>query len=388
MRYFTLPSDFKNSTIDRIYELNKSCNHSKVIETYGNITLGNQFGSGRSLSQLPKVDFIKLKEYIKYSISKGIDFDYTFNTSLLNNSEFSEEGILRIKVFLSELYDSGVRNITATLPSLIKIINSMNLDFKIKCSAICSIDTANKALEFKSMGVDRIVVKELVNRDFETLKRIRRAFGERVELIVNTPCHIDCHVRMSHYNQQACDSISETNPVSFNFYEHLCMLRRYGNTGNWLKINFIRPEDLKYYEKIGINFFKIQGRQTFIKGGDVVKVAECYFKEDFDGDLVDLINCFSGLNNFKVTIPNKSLDGFLKPFYEKENFCTHDCSSCDYCDVFLENIVDINLVKNVCEMATQFYQDFDQFEKLLQKAKPTVFSDNTDTIFKTDEFDF
>ncbi|MCP4157978.1 MAG: hypothetical protein GY757_60280, partial [bacterium] len=255
MKYFSVPSDFKKKTIDEYDRLNQTYTGSRVIETYGNLTLGNMFGCGRSISQLPEVDFQTLKDFVKYSRQKNIDFNYTINTSHMLNKEFTEEGVMQLKLFLGELYEAGIRGLTITLPSLFELVRSSGYEFKLKASAICSIDNANIAVAFKNMGAERIVVKELINRDFGTLKRIRKNFGEKIEIIVNSPCHMDCWYRMSHYNQQSGDSIDSTNATSFNYYEHKCMLRRYSDLGNWAKVIWVRPEDLKYYTEIGINYF-------------------------------------------------------------------------------------------------------------------------------------
>ena len=41
MKYFGVPADFKKETIEKYDKLNKEYSASRVIETYGNITLEN-----------------------------------------------------------------------------------------------------------------------------------------------------------------------------------------------------------------------------------------------------------------------------------------------------------------------------------------------------------
>jgi len=77
MKYFSIPTDFKKETIDKLDQLNHSYDNAKVIETYGNITLKNFLGSGRSVELLPEIDLTGLHDYVEYSKSKGIDFNYT-----------------------------------------------------------------------------------------------------------------------------------------------------------------------------------------------------------------------------------------------------------------------------------------------------------------------
>ena len=82
MKYYSLPSDFKKETIDEYAKLNNQYMDSKVIETYGSITVGFLFGSGRLVRQMPKMDIHDLSQYIAYSQQKNIDFNYSRNNLL------------------------------------------------------------------------------------------------------------------------------------------------------------------------------------------------------------------------------------------------------------------------------------------------------------------
>jgi hypothetical protein len=147
-------------------------------------------------------------------------------------------------------------------------------------------------LELEKMNVERIVVDESVNRNFKVLKRIKEAVGVPVEIIVNSILHTDCTWRMFHYNQIAGDSLEESSGCSNSYYPHKCLQRRYENKSNLLKLTWVRPEDLKYYLAVGINYFKLQGRPRVLKG-DPVKALEAYFKEDYHGDLFKLLDLFA-----------------------------------------------------------------------------------------------
>lgn len=266
MKYFNIPADFKMETIDKYDELNQQYSDSKVIETYGQITLGNRIGSGRAYDLIPKLDITGLQKYIDYSAQKNIGFNYTMNTTCMGNKEFTKQGINEILGFLDELYAAGVRSLTVTLPSMIEIIRLKNYDFEIKASTVCQIINANKALAYKNLGVDKIVIDESINRDFEMLKRIRNAFGEKVEVITNVICHKNCIYEMFHHNQTSHDDGIRSGDSSATYYSHRCMMKRSENFANIMKLAWIRPEDLKYYTGIGINYFKLQGRQAILKG--------------------------------------------------------------------------------------------------------------------------
>jgi len=366
MKYYSMPADFKKETIDKYDELNRSYRDSRVFETYGNITVGNYFASGRLIRHTPKIDMYDFKDYITYSRKKGIDFNYTINATHLNNMEFTREGAAELKTFLDEIYRVGVRALTISLPSVMELAQSTGHDFKIKASCLCQITNPNRAAAYKKLGVNKIVVDESLNKDFFTLKRIRDVFGENVEIIVNQICDKNCMYRMFHYNMIAGDVNGNANKMSINYFEHRCVLQQLKAIDNLLKLCWVRPEDIKHYMDIGIRYFKLQGRHTFGQGGDPVKTVRYYFEEDFDGNLMDLLSMFANLTSFKVHVDNKKLEGFIKPFYEKDNFCKNNCSTCGYCRSFAEKCIDFEEAREVVKLAEEFYNDYDQYRKNLE----------------------
>lgn len=364
MIYFSIPSDFKISTVDQLYEINNSYEGKKVAETYGQITINNVFSSGRSADCLPKVDKTEFEKYIAYLNQKGLSFNYTFNATCNSNMEFSQKGIRDIKNFFLYLYELGIHSVTVASPAIIEIVESLKYKFEVKTSTACQITDVNKAMSFKKMGVSKIVVDEGINRDFYTIKNIRRAFGEKVEIIVNTLCHKNCIYRMFHYNQVAHDNCSDL--AGSTYYNHRCIMKRAEAGANVLKLNWIRPEDLHLYQNIGIQYFKIQGRQA-VEKGDIIKTVMCYMNESFDGNLIELLYCFSNINAFNTEIDNKKLNNFIRPFFMSRNFCKNDCTKCNYCNRFFKKCCDMEQFENVNSMIRKFYNNYDQFKNALKE---------------------
>jgi len=391
MKYYTMPADFKKETIDKYARLNQVYRDSRVKETYGNITAGNELESGRPVDILPEVDLKTLSSYIRYSRERNIDFNYTINASYMENREFTRQGVTAIYDFLSKLYDAGVRSLIVTLPSLIEILSWFPFDFRIKASTICQVTNVNRALELKRMGVERMVADESINREFNVLKAIATAVDETVEIIVNSICYKDCTYRMFHYNQIAGDSLSPAGGTGNNYYPHKCLLRRYETAGNLLKLTWVRPEDIKYYTAVGINHFKLQGRPRVLKG-DPVRALEAYFKEDYQGDLMDLLNLFAPVSSFHIPLDNKKLAGFIKHFYENPGFCRHDCHHCGFCESFAAKCIDARTLKKVHGLAKEYYSQLDPVKAnvtdLLNSCtqKKKAFAQNTRPVDK--EFDF
>jgi len=376
MKYFSIPSDFNKETIKKYAELNSMYSENKLIETYGNITKGFFLSSGRSVEALPKIGFNELEEYIKFSKTNGINFNYTINSSHMGNREFDESQLKKIIKFIENLRNIGVENLTVTLPSIFELIKSLNYDFNLKVSVICQVTNANKALEYRNSGINRLVIDESIIRDFSELKRIRHAFGDGIEVIINAICSINCIYRMFHYNQISEDSLHASNEKSINYYVHRCLIRRHENPGNLLRLGWIRPEDLHYYEAIGINHFKIQGRDNIING-DPVRVLKAYFNESYNGNLMKLLDVFDSTMSFTSFIDNKKLEGFIKPFVENERFCKKYCDQCKYCNNFAELCVDKEKTNEIYSSATNFYKEFDGYSKMITKLKEEEKSNNS-----------
>jgi collagenase-like PrtC family protease len=368
MKYYSVPADFNKETVDQYEALNHRFKDSRVIEVYGSITVDNSMESGRAVDMLPRKDLLDLFEYVGYLRQRGIDFNYTLNAPFMSrNRDLTPEGIDEIVGFLEKLYQGGVRALTVALPSLMEIVRSSGLDFKVKASVLCQVTTPNKAALYRQMGVERIVVDESINRDFFVLQQINQIMDGRVEVIANAVCHKECTYRMFHYNQMAADSVHIDGPVSHDYYKHRCLLRRYEEIGNLLRLSFIRPEDIGYYTDFGIFYFKLQGRQAIARG-QPLRTLESYFKEDYDGDLIDMLEMYDPLNSFKVRVDNKKLAGFIEPFVENPGFCRHNCKECGYCDAFARKCIDVKEAEQVIQMAREFYQQYDGFKKALQQA--------------------
>ncbi len=364
MKYFCMPADFNRDTIDAYARLNKKYGESQVLETYGNVSVSNILASGRPVDSIPQVDFIQLSDYVGYSKKKGIDFCYTINASYMQNQEFTKDGVKKIRKFLKKLDEAGVKCLIVALPSLIELIRESGYSFEIKASVISQITTVNKAMAFRNMGVDRISLDESINRDFDTLRRIRESFGDKVEIIVNSVCHQDCHYRIFHYNQISGDSVGIPNKISSTYYKARCAMRLYNDISGFLKITWIRPEDLKYYRDIGIKYFKLQGRQTALHG-DPAKAVEYYFNESYEGDLKDLLFMFAPSDNFKLSVQNSKLDGFLMPFVKNKSFCPRDCTRCRYCESFADRIFDRDSLEKTMKSARSFLVENDPYRQMI-----------------------
>jgi collagenase-like PrtC family protease len=179
------------------------------------------------------------------------------------------------------------------------------------------------------------MVPENLNRNTSALRKLasnKAKLGFELGTIVNTLCLIDCPFRDFHYCFASHGTCGREYLVN-DYYGDRCQLIRSGNPVELLKAPWIRPEDIKEYERIGVDCFKILGRE-FGKSADFVKVVDIYNKGSFDGNLIELLTCFSDQNFSRMFVmQNKSLGEFTRRFLDHENVCTtKNCEMCNYCN--------------------------------------------------------
>lgn len=381
MRYFSVPADFKEETLNELAKLNKKYCDSKVIEVYGQMTNARIKNSGRVTDMLPPIDNNTFLSYVNKAKSLNIDFHYTLNPACMGNLEFSENGIHEIQGLIQELADMGINSFTMASPAIMELCKKLNPDLKIKCSAICEVNSPYKSLFYKRMGVERVVIDPDITRDFKKLRTICDVYGPGVEIIINNVCMRNCPYKMFHYNHEAHCTLDSKQEIR-DYYTNRCAMQKARCIENPIKLNWIRPEDLKYYEMCGIHYFKIQGRQNVVKG-NIIKTIEAYFEESYDGNLFDLITLFAPYNSFQCYIDNKKLNGFIENFYNDGAFCTENCSKCNYCQNFAAKSIDVKLEQQLNDKAQQFYKDYDIYSKAIEVKKISEMES-----FRNDTFEF
>ncbi len=364
MTSYCIAADFKTETINGYTQLNrKYSGQSRVDETYGQITCDSIFPGGRIAKDLPEIDMKALAKYVEYSANRNIGFNYSLNGSCTWNREFTKSGLRDLVGFIKELEKIGVKGITVSAPSLIEIIQDTAPNMEIKVSIINQVNTVNKRRQYRLLGVHRVVLDEAIVRDFRLLMNI--AAEGPVELIANSLCSKDCIYRLHHYNQTAHDSIINDEQRIQTYYNHKCMLARSLDIAGMLKLGWIRPEDIHYYDAIGIHNFKLQGRHT-VYYGDPVRAVECYMKGEYDGNLIDLLELFNSPYHFKVALDNAKLRDFIKPFLNK-SFCKSDCDTCRYCLNYINRNFSVADFKDMNGMARQFYENYNELHSVLQE---------------------
>lgn len=358
MNFFKVGINFDFNLIPLFKELNEKYEgKGKIIEVYGSDRAHASLAA-RPDFRLPDVSSEDIKRYVRELKELGIMFNYTMNSIFPYGSkkellEHKQEVIN----FVKWLEDIGVYRITVANPIMLEIIrNEAKSNIKIEMSTIAHVDTVTQIKYYKDKyNVDKVCGNLLKNRDFDFLRAASDYCAKEgiiYEVMANEFCGVGgdnyathCIYRDSCYICHASNkTLDDAN--SFNEYPmKLCSNSRNQSPANWLKLRWIRPEDLRFYNDIGIHHFKITGRTGSTRY--IKQTIEAYMSEEFDGNLLNLwkpLESIKGASEFDTyyNIHNKSLDGFIKVWTSSSpKKCENEVcgETCHYCENFYERNV-------------------------------------------------
>ncbi|MBN2482686.1 MAG: U32 family peptidase [Candidatus Omnitrophica bacterium] len=346
---------------------------SEVKELYGKLP-ADDIGGGKHSFQLPFISKKRLAHAVTQAHGCGIEFNYLLNSTCLDNAEWTRRGQKRITRLLDWLVGIKVDSVTVATPYLLELIKKRYPHLNICVSDLAYVNTARRAKYWQDLGAGRITLFNVdLNRDFSTLKQIRKDVRCELKLIVNVNCLHNCPFYIYHAN--IASHASQSGHVSRGFVIDYCRIRcRYQQLAepvNFIRSTWIRPEDTGYYETIGIDWFKIIDRG--MTTSTILSIVDAYVKRTYDGNLLDLfpdpsksilfkkmnvfrtlkyflrpgsvnifkLKKFKGLIGNPVYIENKKLDGFLAGIIEKQ--CSKQvCEDCGYCFEVMAKVGEID----------------------------------------------
>jgi len=360
-----------------------------VAELFGKLR-EDAVGGGRAPYQLARVSRRRLADHVRKARAAGIDFNYLLNASCLGNREMTRTGQRDIEKLADWLCEIGVASVTVSSPYLLKLIKTRYPGVKVRVSVFAGVDRVQKARMWEDLGADGIVLDSiLVNRELEALGRIRRSVRCDLALLVNNNCLAGCALSPMHMNvlSHAGQSWHDNRGFVIDWCFLRCTERKLREPVNYLRSEWIRPEDLHIYEELGYDLFKIAERD--IPTPLMVTRVRAYAGRRYEGNLLDLVQPFAfregegdprsfrrgpgwilrfflrpGLVNparmllvkrladlrhmtrplageAPVTIDNRSLDGFMERF--RESGCRDvDCDECRWCHEFARRAIRID----------------------------------------------
>jgi collagenase-like PrtC family protease len=360
-----------------------------VYEVYGKLT-ADYFGGGRPSFYLPEVDRAGLERFVGKTHQAGLGFNYLLNASAMGNTEFTRAGQRQMEALLDWLDGIGVDSVTVASPFFLRLVKQRHPRLKVRVSSHRYTDSPRKVRFWVDNGADYIVVSEVnIHRELGVLRAMREAAGEvELQLIVNNWCRQDCAIAGNHAVGLSAASQRGSRGFPLDYCSLLCNELRLREPVNYLRANWIRPEDLPIYEELGYHNFKIVERNTPTQ--ILLERTAAYAARRYDGNLLDLVQNhaypvdkigargreaysswrllkyfikpqavnlikFSKVIDFgkvasvlyprrgpnPVQIDNRALDGFMERF--KTQGCQEvDCERCRYCHEWAERVVRID----------------------------------------------
>lgn len=287
------------------------------------------FGSGRfqktsidkeiNLDDLGN-DFLKANEL-------GLKTTFLLNPACSGNAEFTEEGIAELKKVAAFINKYKVDYITLGQPFIVKVFKKLCPEVKIKFS---SHYNANSLGKFKflldDLDVDVAVVSQFANKNFKLLKEITKRWDpSRFEIMCTVPCIMGCPMR--NWHAQFYAHSVKTPDKDFIPPYIPCLAEPHHNKNIAVSASFVRRDDIKYYQKLGINIFKIGERRDLSENNiNCAKYFTCNL-EDY--------NPFFRKSKALSKMNLKALDGFYEKFFNEECDGTkYNCQDCEVCEEY------------------------------------------------------
>lgn len=285
-----------------------------VTEVFGKLS-SDAVGGGRASFTLPRLSRRRFERHVGKARSKGIGFNYLLNPACMDNREFTRQGQLQIEALLEYVEAAGVSAVTISLPSLLPVIKKRHPRLKVRVGVYARVDGVTKARFWEDEGADCITLESLsVNRDFRLLAALRKSLRIELQLIVNANCQLFCPLSGQHMVNLS--HASQKGHPSRGFLLDWCVMKcsadKLKDPAQYLRSEFIRPEDLGLYRDLGYDSFKVleRGAPTAV----LAKRVKAYGDGRYDGNLLDLIQPF-GYKEKSGASPLGELARKLKYFF-------------------------------------------------------------------------
>jgi collagenase-like PrtC family protease len=332
MKQYSIATNWDNHLIEKISELNDKYTDKKIHSVFGAFQTAI-IGHGRLPENIPSVSIKNAKEHINLVHEKGLEFNYLINSPCIKEND--NKWISEVIEFINSLNELKIDSLTISNIFLINLVKTYFPDLKINVSLIAGVDSIDKAKIYENLGVDLITLNpHTINRDFQKIEEIIENINCKLQLYANISCLNNCPYRDKHYKllgKASQTNIKIKNPFYFKCSEHFI-----NNPIEFIKSTFIRPEDINFYNNLGINHFKLSDRSSTTE--HLVKVAKAYLDETYNGNLFELIFRNGakinyaikdhGFNEGKILslyIDNKKLNNFIEelsriPINQREEF--------------------------------------------------------------------
>jgi len=273
------------------------------------------FSGGRAMKEVHEIEHRnEVKDYIAYAKSHNLDFNYLLNGTVLND-EFSKETTKKIYENLDWISNIGIKWVTVSNPRIARIIHENYSNMNMNISIFAHIRTQRQIEFWQRLGAKGINLDRDFVKNTKQLALLTKNTDLELILIANDPCLLNCPYELYHDNVMSKNSI--TDEKYYHYCSFICMLEYINNPVEIIKSSFIRPEDIPFYENIGIKNFKIVDRNRTTSF--IVNAVNAYVNKAYDGNLIDLMSIYSTydrkqekISELPDVLDEESIDAFWK----------------------------------------------------------------------------
>ena len=249
---------------------------------------------GRTASIIPDFTFDELKDYVGECKKRDITFNYLINPLSMDQNEIDPVMGKKIREFIHNAYDIGIRAFTLNSPILIKYLKSEFKDVFVTLGLYAYPTTIQHIEYWRNWGVDEITLDHGFNRKFDVLRNLLTQYKDsdlHLRVIANNLCLRECPFRLAH----GC-FVGHSDPDKFSMDYSLvnCAYKKVTHPAAILTAEFIRPEDVHYYrelaEETGNKHFSIKLIDRTRTTEFLHRVVKSYMEESYDGNLLDIVN--------------------------------------------------------------------------------------------------
>jgi collagenase-like PrtC family protease len=270
----------------------------------------------------------QLEDDLALFAGKKFKFCLLLNGNCYGKEALSKAFFERLGSAVGEIRERfGLASVTTASPVIAGFLKKNFPALHIRASVNMEIGTP-EAVEYLADEFDSFYLKREYNYDRARIVRMRevcRKLGKKLYILANSGCLNFCSARTFHDNLVAHqhEIAQMDNAVTFH---GVCtkFLSAGTNKENLLaKSNFIRPEDVRYYEDL-CDGMKIATRTNF----NPTAVVCAYFNGRFRGNLLDLTEpahsaVLPGMIVANDRIPDDYISRRLK--------CDRICEKCNMC---------------------------------------------------------
>lgn len=338
--YYSIPCFWDINEVREILNFQSGSNNC-ISEIYGSLP-NSPLPHGRTSDSVIQITRDQALIFRQQLQELDIKFTYLLNGPVSSKEIESSEVIVFLDWLLNKFKPDSI---TITSLPLMKMVREMDSNVGINISTITGILNPIDAKNFLSVKPRKIIPHHDVARNFKDLSALVTFCGKNniiLELLATESCLRRCPARDAHYLAISKNKSDEKFHLNCNKIKLL-------NPENFLLANFIRPEDIRFYNKLGVRNFKISGRSK--PKGWIMDVVKAYLSESYEGNLIKLLG-ISVLGYPKswehIYIDNESLNGFIDSF-PKNNKIAEEREYCKTWLYYLQNSGKFKISEKIVE---------------------------------------